>query len=738
MGAGRVAAQGTVDQPATFLMSVTVDQLRALGVSKSTVNRKLKTGEWKKYEPSIKTGIRGKQAILVSSLPTELQFKWLRLNVLQDNSEQTELSDLVVSDSTFNEQEIEIKKVLLRLSSEERVLWINEALRLAQIITRYSKITPKRHRISTTGEYEFVPEVYELCQQAVCADRKILSREPHRQSVPSPYTLDGWWHRYKKIGLLTFLRTPPSRTAAIVDKRRALISPSAVKWINTNWKQFHSPHHLFKALEEIAKLKGWKIPSESWFYRLWENVPEIVKVLLFEGPKTYESKLAPYVPRDFSDLSALQVLCGDHSQRDVTVLLPDGRTIARPWWTGWYDLRIGLIWGWHLSVELSSYAAGLAYADGVLNFGCQPPPRPEQNFYSYVYTDQGRTYKSHNWDGKVIAVHENAMRLNGCFEMLLTQRRVGILDELYLKHLLARGYNAKEKPIEEVNNVLSFWEQNNLAEYCGRSPEKRPERWRKLYAQHQRFLRGERDESPFIRFEEYRERLAQFIIKFNSSPHTRGTLGGRRVVPLDEYHRLYTTRYEISKETLSLLLMKAEKRVIGKNGVQMFRPNWFFMHESMALFKGMNVEVRYKDDNYNQVWVILPNNTICEAERIPTSSLLNPNKQALKMVAHARANEREVVRNFELITQSVIRGESTEDRVAKELEADSVTEAAATVTNKTQTTPAQVHQLTRFDCSKVKGIAKNVTGAEVAKTSADTSIFNVSEQRKIKEFDCDE
>lgn len=345
----------------------------------------------------------------------------------------------------------------------------------------------------------------------------------------------------------------------------------------------HGPFYL--ALKAQAAASGWKIPSQSWVYREWQKIPEIVRTYDLEGRKAYESKLSPYVPRDVSDLQALQILAGDHSERDVTVSLPDG-TITRPWLTSWYDLRTGLIWGWHLSLAPSSHTAGLAYANGVQTFGAQPFSRPEEGFYSYILTDRGRDYRSHRWDGKEVAVHKEAMRPDGGLELLLVQHRVGIVDELDLKHLLTRGRNPKENPVERVHRVISKWEQNMFREYCGRDTKSRPERWRQLYYQHRQFKKGNRDASPFMSFDQYREALARFIDRYNSSEHERLVLGGARVIPLEEYRRLYTTRYEISSETLSLLLMKPGKRRVRKNGVQCFRKDWFYYHESMSMFKG--------------------------------------------------------------------------------------------------------------------------------------------------------
>jgi hypothetical protein len=314
----------------------------------------------------------------------------------------------------------------------------------------------------------------------------------------------------------------------------------------------------------------------------------------------------------------------------------------------------------------SAQAAALAYADGVQTYGAQPIPHPEQGFYSFVYTDHGRTYKSHRWDGKEIAVHQAALSLNGAMSLLLKQREVGILTNLQNRRLLARRYNAKEKPIERFFLDVSAWEQHTFNSYCGSKPGQKPDRLKILYEQHRQYLLGNRESSPFPTIEQYHAALNEFITRYNHSEHERSNLGGERIVPIEEYRRLYTTRYEISRKTLALLLLIPGRRVIEKNGVNCFRKNWFYYHKSMSKFKGSSVEILYSDDDYKSVWIILPDGDLCEASLITPTSLLNPNRATLQTVREASAHERNLIQNYQLLQESQMRGETTEDRVARQ------------------------------------------------------------------------
>jgi Mu transposase-like protein len=631
-----------------------------------------------------------------------------------------------------------LERALRKYPPEEREAWISEIKRLAAITEAYLEIKPKRSRAKPGGRFEFAPEILMLCRQAGSTDPVIIRREPHRRNPPSPHTLDRWSRAYRKEGMSVFVREESGAEMDESDQRLARITREAVEWVQEHWRDYHSPHRLYLDWKKEAKRLEWKIPGESWLYRRWREMPGIVKIVRDRGWSAYESRYAPYVPRDYADLEALQVLCGDHSERDVFV--NDRGKARRPWLTVWQDLRTGLIWGWYLDRKPSSETAGLAYADGILNFGAQPPPRPEENFHSYIYTDQGKDYRSHDWNGKVIAVHQQAMTPSGGLELILTQRQVGIPEELQISHLFARGYNAKEKPVERFFRTLSEWEKNSFDEYCGSGPESRPERLKQMFSQHQAYERGRRDSSPLISWEDYQAKLAEFIADFNQTPHERTNLeGGATVIPQAEYLRLYRTRYDISPETVSLLLMKPDSRVLQKNGVNCFKRGWYYWCDEMSTYKDtkdrVKVEIRYTDRDYGRIWVVLPDKKPYEARLIKGSSLINPNKETLQTVAKARAQERKVIRDFELLAQSMWREETPEERVNRQLSGEPATGLDAPMME-----PERIERVTRFapgpgtmEAEANHAALKNLTDLDVAEIN--TVIVTRSRQVWVNEVD---
>ena len=724
---------------------LTIEQVVELGWSKATIWRKGRAGEVA-FAIEQNTGREGRprKLIKLSSLPADLQLRWHQRqpNVAEgiDESAATAMMEAErATEQPSGDRLLLLQAALSRIPLEERDSWIAELQRLAQLIDKYSSINPKR-RANDQGKYEFVPEVLALSKEAACTDQVILAREPHRAKPPSPHTLDGWLRDFRSHGLTAFLRSlPKAEPTAKRDRRKAVISEPAIEWVNQHWRQYRNPRHLYKAAKRKAKQQGWTLPSETWFYRQWQKLPNPVKTLHLDGEKAYVSKFAPYIPRDASDLAALQLLCGDHRRCDVGVVWRDGRTLIRPWLTVWQDVRTGLIWGWHLDITPSSYTIGMAYAGGVIQFGAQPPACLETQFQSFVYTDNGKDYRSHNFDG-TITIHKRAARLDGGIELIRVQRDIGIYRDITVEQYFARKGNAREKPLERTNRDFADWEEQAFEEWCGRDAKNKPDLWVDMWHKHQKFLKGKRATSPFMNFDTYLEHLAGFIQEYNASPHERTVLGGAIVVPLEEYERLYTTRYDITEESLAMLLMKPERRTIGKIGVgcSAAYKTWRYFHSAMSEFKGCEIEIRYDANDLSRVWAILPNGQICEAELVEKSGYLTPNKQTATLMKRQEAFERKTFKTWDYLNQSIVRGDSLEERVAAQFEVEEpeIEEAVAAEAGGRP----HVHKMTRMDRPKLRSVpkSKSITADQVAQVEPEQTIFRVPDRGRVREFDYDE
>lgn len=736
---------------------LTREQLIEIGVSRGTLHRE--RGNWK-WRPTGTRGRNGKMIdeVLLESMPAKWHAAWMAKGRAGETPAVRSIESVASGAAVgFDERagmanvEADLMESLVRYRPEARDALLREASRLGRIVERYDSIKPKRRRVadSATGGrdahapvHEFVPEVLQLCDEARCSDPTVLAIEPKRSGAVSPHTLEAWSKRYRQEGLATFLRKP-AKGGTQNDQRRAVISVEAAEWIERNWRKYASPKKLHQAWNREAAKHGWTISSYGWVYRRYQELPTVVSTLIFEGQKKYTDRLAPFVPRTVADIDALQILCGDHSVRDVTVILPDG-SLARPWLTLWLCLRTYLIWGWHLDLVPSATTISLAYANGVQTFGAQPIYPASSGERSELYIDQGRDYRSKAISGQLIS-YGKAAEIDTGLQTICHQHRVGLIDELGLRQRLARAYNAREKPVERVHADISRWEQAEFRdEYVGKGTENRPERWRDAYARHEKLRKrvGKNiewliAESPFMTLDSYRDNLAGWIAQeHNAGEHTRTVLNGTKMIPIREYERLYTTRYEIDDGTLALLLMKTTTRKLGKNGVNLFQQGWWYLHEAMAAFKGddIKVEVRYSDADYSRVWVVLPNKQIVEAQLVQQSSIVRPNKQTIETVARQRHTERNLARDYQLLQQSEWRGESVEERLVA---SGQLAEAAGGEEREEQRMAVNdrpvVHAFHRFDAQQVSRPAP-VTADDIDRANVIEGMFGRErEETRIKE-----
>lgn len=723
-----------------------------LGVAEGTLKRRLIKREWKTVVVGVGRNGKPIREILPSSLPADLQQKWAErqragAEDLDSDSPPTEFSPSANSEDA-DDGLAKLTSALSSYPAEERDAWIAEALRLNTLVNRYEAIARKR-RTTGDGRPQFAPEVLAVCREAVCTNQVILDalaqrsrREPKdRRNEVSPHTLEQWSRRRWRVGLMAFIRAKAT-TQRPDDGRLAKLKPAAREWLETHWRRYPIVTQLYVKWQEAARKNHWKIPSLTWLQRRWKAIPPAARAAIFKSDKVYTDKYKPFHARTAEDLEALQLLCGDHHVLDVICWSDKLKDIVRLWLTGWQDVRTSLIWGTHIDYTPSSFTIGCAYANGVRTFGAQPPAR--EGHESYIYVDNGKDYKSRNIKGE-IEVHKQAAAINGGLQLLLTQRGVGLADEANVKQMLARNFNGREKPYERTGRDLADMIQNEFFDrgWCGRNTKDKPDACRDLYARHMKAMKRGAP-SPFPLEEEVRIEVSNWIQRYNTTAHTRGTLGGKTIVPIEEYARLYTTRFDIREETLALMVMKTIRGPLRKNGVVALGSSYW--HAELSKWKGrrdadgkpLQLEVRYDDSDYTSVWIVLPDGTICPAERVELGSYLTPNKESLKAYALRARSERDLIKNHQLLQQSIWRGESVEQRLAAELPAEQEQPMPIAV-GEGGHSQSRVALFSRLDARRHPApVTRLVTAAEVSSVEADNEIFSGESPSRVKEWDFDE
>lgn len=177
------------------MYSITVNQILELGVARATINNNINKRRWKTLGEKVGRYADGECQVLLSSLPTDIQMKWLQLSshteFSQVNSELKKIGNLPVASG-----DEELGRVLARYSHNERLARCEEACRLFDIISRYNAIRPKLERDPESGSYVYVSTVLRLCDEAACTSPIILKKEPHKGKSPSPHTLRKWSQKW--------------------------------------------------------------------------------------------------------------------------------------------------------------------------------------------------------------------------------------------------------------------------------------------------------------------------------------------------------------------------------------------------------------------------------------------------------------------------------------------------------------------------------------------------------------
>jgi transposase InsO family protein len=351
--------------------------------------------------------------------------------------------------------------------------------------------------------------------------------------------------------------------------------------------------------------------SYSTVLRIIREIPPSVKALGREGKRAFREQYGVYIPRTYQDLRNREIFCGDHHEFDLFVYSSSGR-LFRPWISAWLDLKTEVLTGWFISARPNAETIALAYRHAVL------PKRDKiMGLSESVYVDNGRDYRSHYLEGTSrnlgmteLGTTELFARAHG-IQIVSEDAMEGLWRQLGVSTLHTLPANPQAKPIERFFGTVERDLLQELPGWCGNRPETRPtDILKPLLKQHEAWLEGKREETPFLH-------IAEFALKFEAwlherylrTPHTR--LG---CAPLEAYEHEYGNPVVTTERALDILLMRAERRLVRRNGIEMFeRGRWYWAAE-LAGREGTYVEVRWDPRELGKILIYSDQGFLCEAK----------------------------------------------------------------------------------------------------------------------------
>jgi hypothetical protein len=179
----------------------------------------------------------------------------------------------------------------------------------------------------------------------------------------------------------------------------------------------------------------------------------------------------------------------------------------------------------------------------------------------------------------------------------------------------------------------------DLPGWCASKVDLRPaDILKNQIARHEAWLKGEAEDTPFLHIGEFALLFEKWLFeRYLRSPHAR--LG---CTPLEAYRREYGTPIVLDERSLDILPMRAEKRLVRRNGLELFECSRWYWSEKLVGREGTYVEVRWDPRDLGKVWVYTEEGFLCEALNL---ELLNfhPALEQLRQYKRMKRLQREIV-----------------------------------------------------------------------------------------------
>lgn len=387
------------------------------------------------------------------------------------------------------------EKELLRFPVNERSAIRRHCLFLAGLVREWMVAPPQQRA--------------EICARAAATDPVWLSRYPSDRLPPSMRTFARWVARYKKEGLVAFLRRRPSLSGA--DSRFAKVPSRALEWLKANLRNYTDGKkilisHLGKEWIEVGKREGWNLPWKNagsrdknscyhWLRRWVASIPDVARLLVVNGERKLAQTVAPIVRR-YDDLAPWEAFTADWRPFDV-IVNRFGR-LVRLHLCPVVDLASRALAGFCIEERPSARGVRLAVLDaisrskwkkeiGVDDILCGLPVSSAGR-QAFIHFDNGKEFTAYDIEGKPTRV---TIELENQLITVFQMWNLGLAHEIQLKIRRARPFSPRGKLAEWFYTFVARWEKT-IPGYRGRTPDEKPHWFQAAWrAHHQLAKRGQ-------------------------------------------------------------------------------------------------------------------------------------------------------------------------------------------------------------------------------------------------------
>lgn len=441
-----------------------------------------------------------------------------------------------------------------------------------------------------------------------------------RREQVTPATLYRWQKYFAESGLsgLVVRRERADSGASRTFDRQAL------EYLKSRYMELRSKKQAFEDLVKFAARKNLRIGSYRQATRILRDKIDslsALKTYMRGGELALKNEAAPCILRDYSDLEALEIICGDHHQFDVMVWDEDEGRILRPWVSAWEDLRTRAIVGWNINTQPNSRTIALALRHAILP---KSDVNPVFGIPKAVYIDNGKDYK-----GRYLSGETWKIKRLGKIDFASDTR--GVFAELGIAPMYALPFNPGSKLIERWFETMEAQWGSRLSGYVSGSPSTRDG------ARVQRDI----DNKNLLTLNEFKDQFRQYIDKYHATAH-RGQ-GMNNQSPLQAWQSRLDAGFEpmtLRNTAIDILLLDRIERRIDRNGF-IIKGVRFYDPQMIHYFRE-RVSVRFDPDDLRQVWVFHEHKFLFAVNAYTYGSMKDPKNTISERMRQNRKAMKEV------------------------------------------------------------------------------------------------